>query len=72
MQQWEYLFVQIAFDALSGSVKAKIANNKQLPNWRGNPSFAEYCNQLGHQGWELVSTSMWGTYIFKRPVIYPA
>jgi hypothetical protein len=61
-------------------LKARYRDDVQLPRWASGPDLVEYSNQLGAEGWELVSSesflhfaNMDGrrfegmTLVFKRP-----
>lgn len=76
MSKWEYLWVfvgrfSVGFSAFD--VKVQYINNwKEIPNWKQGPALQEYFNQLGEQGWEMVSASIdaqlqSGVVWFKRP-----
>lgn len=75
MSKWEYLWVitenySVGFTAFD--VKVKHVNNwKEIPNWKQGPALHEYFNQLGEQGWEMVSApnaqALNGIVWFKRP-----
>lgn len=56
-QQWEYLFVQVsaARGFTSTTWRAFAVNNNPLPNWERGPEWQDFFQQLGEQGWELVS-----------------
>ena len=72
MSQWEYLEI-----VTSGSIGDRYWSDNQgrsgrLPNMPpGEFGRREYAspllNQLGAMGWELVSVTPRGDYIFKRP-----
>ena len=67
MQKWEYLIESSAHD--KGSDKAKRVKGQELEDWR-LVNLYEYVNQLGEEGWELVSMHLLrGRYrmVFKRP-----
>lgn len=49
MQKWEYMFVWIDLS------RPREANGKELPNWEKGPNVYAFSNQLGEEGWELVS-----------------
>ncbi len=36
-------------------LEAGIADGQELPDWKKQPTISEYSNQLGDQGWELVT-----------------
>jgi hypothetical protein len=54
MKKWEYLEVQPA-TPFGGGLKAMVVNRRELRNWEQGPDFHEYINQLGAEGWELVT-----------------
>jgi len=54
-QKWEYLFVSCAYYRNEWHPKA--LNGKEIKDWVQTPTFSEYSNQLGNQGWELVESS---------------
>lgn len=79
MQKWEYQTVSLMSEvSIGGRVKRwklKTINEEDIPGWRkaeGYSSLMVFCNQMGQERWELVST---GPYIynlglllfFKRP-----
>ena len=73
MQKWEYMFVVPEHER--DYLRPRYVNGQELPNWKKGQTIYEYMNQLGEQGWELVSapytaTTNTGTVprlIFKRP-----
>ncbi len=74
MQRWEYLFVIVDTD--SGRWRPHYENDQELHDWFKGPTVPQYANQLGEQGWELVSSiasiDRGGyisdyQYVFKRP-----
>lgn len=76
MKQWEYrtatLYPVAGFASLKGW-KLKEINEQKLPNWQETEKYISietFCNQMGLQGWELVSsiTGYRGLILcFKRP-----
>ncbi len=77
MQKWEYLFVT-ADKGDKDMTRPRWVNGQELPSWKKGPTFTEFANQMGEQGWELVAapyTEASGAYgstgnrrlIFKRP-----
>jgi hypothetical protein len=73
MQKWEYMTVRT--DLATGKIKPRYLNDGEIPNWNfSQTSMTQYANQLGEQGWELVSVSgsvvkegIYYFYVFKRP-----
>jgi hypothetical protein len=79
MKQWEYRSALL--HAIPGSLtknkgwKLRQIDEQELPNWKKTEiytSVAAFCNQMGRQGWELISvnnhsTSMLAALYFKRP-----
>ena len=72
MQKWEYLFVNTL---LKGDTwYAKTANGKHL-NSKSDTTMYDFANQMGEDGWELVSAPYTSDQdnrikprlIFKRP-----
>jgi hypothetical protein len=60
--KWEYLFLTLArlpggLFRRGGAWKVRFVNGEELANWKDGPRFYEYCNQLGEEGWEMVSLS---------------
>ena len=57
MQKWEYMFVVSEWIAAfkKSRLRVRIVNGQQLPNWENGPSFFEFVNKLGEEGWEMVS-----------------
>jgi hypothetical protein len=54
--RWEYLFLTAEWD---GVWKARWRNDSELANWKDGPSLFATVDQLGDDGWELVSTPDW-------------
>ncbi len=54
MQTWEYVVITCSQDF--NNYRPTYYNNSELPNWKKNPSMPDYLNDLGKEGWELVST----------------
>ena len=67
MQQWEYLFV--ACQVYKDDWRPAYINGKALQNLDVAPTIYEYSNQMGKEGWELVSLDTHGegdvTYKFR-------
>ena len=68
----------ITADFASGEWVPKAIDGQDLANWRQGPTMYEYTNQLGAEGWELVTVSHTGQrdiydrFIFKRPAFSPS
>lgn len=78
MQKWEYhtvsLMAQGSFSGRIRSWKLRMINEEEVSNWRkaeGYSSLRVFCNQMGQEGWELISTGPPTTdgllLFFKRP-----
>ena len=77
LQKWEYLFVLC--EDTKEAWRPRYVNGQELRDWKRGSSQHEFSNQMGEQGWELVSsdlvlTSNYGQVglnairmIFKRP-----
>ena len=53
MQKWEYLFVNCQLSG--GAWRPHFVNGVESRNWQNNPDIATYSNEIGEQGWELVT-----------------
>ncbi len=64
---WEYLFVDVAYHKDKWLVRWM--NGSEVPDWKNGTEIAALANNLGAEGWELVS--MAGPvpmhYVLKRP-----
>ena len=78
MQKWEYKFIDCFYH--DEEWYPAYENGQDVKNWKHGPNIADYSNQLGEQGWELVNlaTSAAGTHaehsewfrlVFKRPKV---
>ena len=65
MQKWEYLFVEA--DWIGDYWYPRYLNTVELPNWNKGQQLAIYANELGKQGWELVSAPYVHTGSYTRP-----
>lgn len=77
MQKWEYhtvgLMADMSFGGRVKSWKVHTINEEKVPNWysaEGYSSLKVFCNQMGQEGWELVSTQPTNGLLlfFKRPL----
>lgn len=72
MQKWEYLF--LITDSRKNDLP-RFLNGREIKDWQRGLSLVEFTNQLGEQGWELVSSQphYYGAsveevrMVFKRP-----
>lgn len=72
VRRWQYLFVTAEWD---GEWYVRWKNETEIKDWNAGPSLFVSMDQLGDEGWELVSTPDWegapGTtarrLVFKRP-----
>ncbi len=55
MQKWEYLFLHI--ENGGGTGKVRVVNGEELPNWKKGVGYVKYIQQLGEEGWELVTSN---------------
>lgn len=68
--KWEYLCAEIAsITGFTVEYKVKHLNMEDIEDWKTGPTPQEYFNQLGEQGWEMVSApeQFVGLVWFKRP-----
>ena len=65
MQKWEYLTVRC--ETVSGRTIPQRMNGQLLQNWKENPPYEVFFNQLGEQGWEFQVLLGINTFMFKRP-----
>jgi hypothetical protein len=74
MQKWEYLEVSFEFFTDGFEVLKQWENGVELHKQKMGEKVADYLNQYGSQGWELVdrggrADSERRTYVFKRPIL---
>ncbi len=67
MQKWEYLEVAALDRGNSFWVPYRV-NGEELKDWRKGPNIHTYLNELGQQGWELVTIGTHDDYHFRRPI----
>jgi hypothetical protein len=74
MTRWEYLFVTC--DYARDDWRAQFVNGQEVQDWERGPGIAEWSNQRGAEGWELVAFDATTAFligtahyrlIFKRP-----
>lgn len=70
MTQWEYLFVEVVEERRLP--RPWTVNGAEIPNWKNGPSIYTYTEDLGREGWELISAPSNGKgalvgLVFKRP-----
>jgi len=71
MPKWEYLFV--VADRIDETWFIRYENGFERINWKVSQPIEIYSNEIGQDGWELVSASYNGIdlvphLIFKRPI----
>jgi len=62
MQRWEYHTVQLVVMGLTYSKgwKLKEINEQEQSDWKKTEAYSsvtDFCNQMGQQGWELMSAA---------------
>ena len=75
MQKWEYMFVFTRDGKVLSANKQKMGNAPLFGEVKG-PDYRDYINQLGQEGWEMVSINNLSTggspsfleLILKRPI----
>ena len=73
MQEWQYLV--LTMDLAGGDrMRARWKNHAEIPNWKQGPEFYDYLDQLGIEGWEMVTAGALLTrhtsFVFKRPRLH--
>ncbi len=66
MQKWEYQFVVVS-KTHAGFWRVSLVNEQDI---FPQPSLHDYSNQVGNDGWELISDNVSSTereMVFKRP-----
>jgi len=70
MPKWEYMGV--TFHMEGGISRPRRINQNELPNWKRGPSIWDYLNQMGREGWEVVTMPDYTvspfTVLLKRPI----
>jgi hypothetical protein len=70
MPKWEYMEVRAnENDHTTISVKVSDVNLPQIPSLKKNVSYMDYLNQLGDQGWEII-TSYYYHYDYKNYALF--
>jgi hypothetical protein len=66
--QWEYMSVQVITNENAVKSRKTVGNKCYVLNG-GQPALVELLDELGRQGWELVSCqSSWHSHLLKRPI----
>ena len=55
MHKWDYLFIVVDYEHGNHEGRPRYVNGQELPDWKQGPNIFGVMNQLGWQGWELVS-----------------
>lgn len=58
MQKWEYLYIIAQWQEKEAVWLPRFANDRELPDWKKGQTLSAMMNQLGDEGWELVSNSV--------------
>lgn len=68
MPRWEYLFVTA--ELFDYAYRPRTINDREERDWFNGPTIASFSNELGAEGWELISVAQGQTMhlIFKRLV----
>ncbi len=72
MQKWEYLVIRGEYGGFSRRFMPHFVNEQELKDWK-KISLSSLMNQLGNDGWELVSSVGYppgnndNELLFKRP-----
>jgi len=72
MQKWEYIKIDVEYAGFNIRVVSVFTNNQKVHTDISLPEFGNYPNDLGAEGWEMVSEGWVGGrfeyFYFKRPV----
>lgn len=68
MQKWEYLFVRA--EKYKDVWRIEYENEIEVDDWTKGPNLAEYANQKGKEGWELVDAPYTATEFGVRPRLF--
>lgn len=67
MQKWEYLILRLAGEYWYQNGSKLGRGFYDLIDSKRKLTVHDYLNQLGDEGWELVTMPDWYQYTFKRP-----
>ena len=59
MQKWEYIFLTATWNE---GWKVELVNGETVEDWQDGPSMFDYVNELGQQGWDMISWQYFSTF----------